>query len=277
MRADVRPFVREYKSRSRKAALHSLENCRASDARVQTQRHQRDDRAMLDLIIADRQLDQVQKEAEAVFQRKEVLASSSGSTNEGQDGSQFTGRVLPCLLQEPASLALQNDKKASGNRRSRSPHATEGRLASRSKRSPEMHRPANSAGAQSTLWSPSVSDEFSKLSDLEILSLIERAKTELDRRKEANKERLRAEIEAKLKSAGLDLGDLFESERRSTRGAGKSKENDGQSGVAPKYKNHVTGETWSGRGRSPKWVTAILQEREWTVEEFKQSDEFLIA
>ena len=84
-------------------------------------------------------------------------------------------------------------------------------------------------------------------------------------------------MRTKLKSAGLDLGDLFESERKSTRGAGKSKEDDGQKAVAPKYKNHVTGETWSGRGRSPKWVVAILQEREWTVEEFKQSDEFLIA
>jgi DNA-binding protein H-NS len=116
-----------------------------------------------------------------------------------------------------------------------------------------------------------------KLSDLEILSLIERAKAELDRRKEDKKEQLRAEIEAKLKSAGLDLGDLFESERKNTRGAGKSKEDDGQKTVVAKYKNHVTGETWSGRGRAPKWVVATLQERDWTVEEFKQSDEFLIA
>ena len=122
-----------------------------------------------------------------------------------------------------------------------------------------------------------MSDEFVKLSDLEVLSLIERAKFELARRKEADKEKLRAEIEAKLKNAGLDLGDLFETERKSTRGAGKSKDNDGQSAVAPKYKNHVSGETWSGRGRAPKRVATILQEREWTVEEFKQSDEFLIA
>ena len=127
-----------------------------------------------------------------------------------------------------------------------------GRLASRSKLSPDKHTPSTSNGAQSTLWSRSVSDEFLKLSDLEILSLIERAKVELDRRKEANKEQLRAEIEAKLKSAGLDLGDIFESGRKRTRVAGKSKEDDGQSGVAPKYKNHVTGETWSGRGRSPR-------------------------
>ncbi len=88
---------------------------------------------------------------------------------------------------------------------------------------------------------------------------------------------MRSEIEAKLKDAGLALGDLFESERRSTRGAGKSNPTDGKGVVAPKYRNHASGETWSGRGRSPKWVVAIMHEREWTVEEFKQSDEFLIT
>jgi DNA-binding protein H-NS len=135
-----------------------------------------------------------------------------------------------------------------------------------------------SSKARSTiLWRESVNEEFAKLSDLEILSLIERAKAEVVRRKETGKERLRAEIEAKLKSAGLDLGDLFESESKRTRGSNKAKSEDGQSAVAAKYKNHVTGEAWSGRGRSPKWVTAVMQEREWTVEEFKRSDEFLIA
>lgn len=28
--------------------------------------------------------------------------------------------------------------------------------------------------------------------------------------------------------------------------------------VAPKYKNSETGETWTGRGRQPKWVEAAL-------------------
>lgn len=264
MRANVRPFVREYKSRSLKAALHTPKKWFASGEEAQTLHHQRDDRAM--------QLDRVQKEAEVVFRRKEIL-SSALATNEEQGGAQFTGRVLPCLLQEPVVY----DENTSSNHRSHGSHVAKRRLASRSKRSPDMHTPAISKGAQTTLWSPSVRDEFLKLSDLEILSLIERAKAELDRRKEEKKEQLRAEIEAKLKNAGLDLGDIFESERKSTRGAGKSKEDDDHKAVVAKYKNHVTGETWSGRGRSPKWVVAILQEREWTVEEFKQSDEFLIA
>jgi DNA-binding protein H-NS len=269
MRAIVRPFVREYKSRSREAAIHPLNNWVTSNEGVQPLQRQRDDRAM--------QLDRVQKEAEGVFRQNESLSSPLTAKNEGQGGSQFTGRVLPCLLQKPVVVDLQSDETANRARRCQSPHVAKRRLAARSKRSLDLHTPATSKGAQTTLWSRSVSDEFLKLSDLEILSLIERAKAELERRKEDKKEQLRAEIEAKLKSAGLDLGDLFESERKSTRGAGKSKEDDGQKAVVAKYKNHVTGETWSGRGRSPKWVVAIMQEREWTVEEFKQSDEFLIA
>lgn len=116
-----------------------------------------------------------------------------------------------------------------------------------------------------------MSDGFAALSDLELRSLIERAKTELVHRREAGKVKLRAEIEAKLKEAGLALGELFESEGEGARVS------DGQSNVAAKYKDHVSGETWSGRGRSPRWVGEVLREREWSVEEFKQSDEFLIA
>jgi DNA-binding protein H-NS len=267
MRANVRPFVREYKSRSRETAMHPLNNWVANNEGAQTPNRQRDERTI--------QLDRVQKEAEVVFRRKEILSPPLATANEGQGGSQFTGRVLPCLLQEPVAVVLQSDEAADRARRRQSSHVAKSGLASRSKPSPDLHTPSTANGAQTTVWSRSVSDEFAKLSDLEILSLIERAKAELDRRKEDKKEQLRAEIEAKLKSAGLDLGDLFENERRGTRG--KSKEDDGQKAVAAKYKNHVTGETWSGRGRSPKWVVAILQERDWTVEEFKQSEEFLIA
>ncbi len=268
MRANVRPFVREYKSRSRETALHSPKKWFASGEEAQTQNRQRD--------FCATPLHRVQKEAEIDSMRKDIRASPLASTNEEQGGAQFTGRVLPCLLQEPLVSDIQDAQKTSRSGRSRSSHVTKRRPSSRAEKSLEISAPANSKCAQSTLRSASVSDEFLRLSDLEILSLIERAKAELDRRKEDQKEKLRSEIEAKLKSAGLDLGDLFESERKRSRGAGKAKEDDGQNAVAPKYRNHVTGETWSGRGRSPKWVVAIMQEREWTVDDFKQSHEFLI-
>jgi hypothetical protein len=74
-----------------------------------------------------------------------------------------------------------------------------------------------------------------------MLSLIERAKIELACRKDAGKEKLRAEIESKLRDAGLNLGDLFEIEDRSIRGSDNTKAT-----VAPKYQNLSSGETWSG-------------------------------
>ncbi len=119
-----------------------------------------------------------------------------------------------------------------------------------------------------------MSDEFANLSVPEILSLIARAQAEIERRKAAGKESLKAEIAEKLKSAGLDLGDLFPDVSRN-RKSGKSK-GDGEKVVAAKYKNHVTGEAWSGRGaHPPQWVKSIMLERRWTLEDFKQSDEFL--
>jgi DNA-binding protein H-NS len=276
MRANLRPFVREYKSRSFKTTIQSLEKLSVSGPDAQALDRPRN-RSLTDLVIATRRNDEVQKEAEAIFQQGEITRPSSHSDNDPRTDALFTGRILPCLLQEPSSASSVKDEKASDTRREKGLSSTTRRQKPRLNQSREAHPPLGSIRTQSTPWSPSVSDEFVALSDLEVLSLIERAKIELARRKEAGKEQLRAEIAAKLANAGLDIGDLFESERKSTRGGGKSKGSDGQSGVAAKYKNHATGETWSGRGRSPKWVTAILQEREWTIDEFKQSDEFLIA
>ena len=44
---------------------------------------------------------------------------------------------------------------------------------------------------------------------------------------------------------GLVASDLF-SRKSGTRSAGGK--------VAPKYRNTSTGETWSGRGKAPKWI-----------------------
>lgn len=120
-----------------------------------------------------------------------------------------------------------------------------------------------------------MSEEFANLSDLEIIALIHRANEELTRRKEAHRENLRADIAQKLKNAGLDLADLFPEiegkpvkEKKPTERATKT--------VAAKYRNPVSGDTWSGRGaHPPQWVKSILMERGWTIEDFKSSDEFL--
>jgi DNA-binding protein H-NS len=207
------------------------------------------------------------KEAESLFTQAETSPANSISEPEMQENPQASGRILPCLLQEVRSPTSENLVKVSNAR------TNMGRSSSPVRKKQGSNRSSKIDVYTPTLWRPSVSDEFSALSDLEVLSLIERAKIELARRKDVGKEQLRAEIEAKLKDAGLDLGDLFTLEGK--RGVRKLNPNDG-AGVAPKYRNHASGETWSGRGRTPKWVAAIMHEREWTVEQFKQSDEFLI-
>ena len=51
------------------------------------------------------------------------------------------------------------------------------------------------------------------------------------------------EIQARMKEYGITLDDL----------KGKAKGR-GRAVVAAKYRNAATGETWSGRGRTPKWL-----------------------
>lgn len=57
-----------------------------------------------------------------------------------------------------------------------------------------------------------------------------------------------AEIQSRMKEYGITLDDL-------RRGAKKTKS---RSPVAAKYRNPATGETWSGRGRTPKWLAEEL-------------------
>lgn len=120
-----------------------------------------------------------------------------------------------------------------------------------------------------------MSDEFGKLSVAEIIALIERAQIELARRKHAGKEKVKAEIAEKLKEAGLEFSDLFPELSAKPKGARKSPSSD--SGAAPiKYKDHASGDAWSGRGpRPPQWVKSIMSQRGWTLEQFKTSEEFL--
>jgi DNA-binding protein H-NS len=119
-----------------------------------------------------------------------------------------------------------------------------------------------------------MAQEFSNLTDLEILSLIHRANEELARRKQAHRKTLRADIEEKLKTAGLDLADLFPEIDGKPARAQKPAERAPRS-VAAKYRNAASGDAWSGRGaHPPAWVKTILIERGWTIDDFKQSDEF---
>ncbi len=120
-----------------------------------------------------------------------------------------------------------------------------------------------------------MSDEFANLSELELLSLIGRAESEIGRRKIASKEKLKEEIQERLKASGLDLGDLF------PEAAGKKQKSKSASPdievkeVKPKFRDPVSQETWSGRGaRPPMWVKGIMAERGWSLDDFKKSGEY---
>ena len=55
------------------------------------------------------------------------------------------------------------------------------------------------------------------------------------------------DIQIKMKEFGISADDLGITGRRRV---GKST----RKPVAPKYRNNTTGETWSGRGKPPKWM-----------------------
>lgn len=53
-----------------------------------------------------------------------------------------------------------------------------------------------------------------------------------------------AEIQARMKEFGITLDDL----------KGGAKKTKARGAVAAKYRNPASGESWSGRGRAPRWL-----------------------
>lgn len=68
-----------------------------------------------------------------------------------------------------------------------------------------------------------------------------------------------AEIQARMKEYGITVADLGGAKKTKSRGA-----------VAAKYRNSATGETWSGRGRAPRWLADELAKG-------RSKDEFLVG
>jgi DNA-binding protein H-NS len=68
------------------------------------------------------------------------------------------------------------------------------------------------------------------------------------------------EIQARMKEYGITLEDL----------KGGAKKTKARAAVAVKYRNPTTGESWSGRGRAPRWLADELAKG-------RAKDEFLIG
>jgi len=69
-----------------------------------------------------------------------------------------------------------------------------------------------------------------------------------------------AEIQAKMKEYGITLADL----------KGGAKKTKSRVAVAAKYRNPASGESWSGRGRAPRWLADELAKG-------RAKDEFLVG
>lgn len=88
----------------------------------------------------------------------------------------------------------------------------------------------------------------------ELIRQREALERQIEEAKKANREEGLAKLREVMEQYGLSLADLGSS----TRERRTSPEGKGTGKVAPKYKNPETGDTWSGRGLKPKWLTAAL-------------------
>lgn len=92
------------------------------------------------------------------------------------------------------------------------------------------------------------------MSYAQLLELRNRVDAALVAAKAAEKQELRAKIEALAAKSGLTLSDLLDTKS----GPGNSKLKGSK--VAVKYRNPKdAAQTWSGRGRQPKWLVAALK------------------
>ena len=82
----------------------------------------------------------------------------------------------------------------------------------------------------------------------ELQSQIEKLQKEAEQARKTELANAIADIHAKTKEFGITPEDL------GFGGAKRKAVKTVRRPVAPKYRNNATGETWSGRGKAPKWM-----------------------
>ena len=96
--------------------------------------------------------------------------------------------------------------------------------------------------------------DISRLNIDQLTELVGKAQTEVASRDKQRRKDLRSELDRRLAAEGYALGDIFPE-----LGSGAVSGSQRQKRPA-KYRNPQNSEqTWSGIGRSPKWVQAILE------------------
>ena len=79
----------------------------------------------------------------------------------------------------------------------------------------------------------------------DLQSQIEKLQKQADQARDKEVAAVVAQIRGMMSDYGISAADLGISGRRKRKSGGT---------VAPKYQNPQTGETWTGRGRAPKWI-----------------------
>ena len=97
----------------------------------------------------------------------------------------------------------------------------------------------------------------------QLTDLLGRVQAEMASREKGNREELRAELERRMATEGYKMTDIFpELGTGAPSGALRKR--------PAKYRNPQNpDQTWSGIGRTPKWVQAIVDERGIDVATFK--------
>ncbi len=81
----------------------------------------------------------------------------------------------------------------------------------------------------------------------ELQSQIEKLQKEAEHARKNELANAIADIQAKMKEFDIHIEDLgFNGKKKASKTTRKP--------VAAKYRNNATGETWSGRGKPPKWM-----------------------
>lgn len=118
-----------------------------------------------------------------------------------------------------------------------------------------------------------MSSASSSISDLK--KQLEALSAELGNRQKNIRHELKAEFEARLAEADLVITDIYPELAKAVKGKKGGRGGSASSGAtSPKYRNPHGFETWTGRGRPPRWVVDIMEAQNLSLEAFKMSNEY---
>ena len=90
----------------------------------------------------------------------------------------------------------------------------------------------------------------------QLADLVRQAQSEMATRERQRRKDLRSELERRVTAEGYKMGDIFPELRTGAANATRRRK------MPVKFRNPQNpDETWTGIGRSPKWVRTILSER----------------